>query len=294
MPTRTQVEEKLRKLLPAVRGATSRGVQFMIAQAEEVPVRSMRELAKRAEVPPVTLVRIAQRLGFAGFEQLQEVYVEALVNGQTSNHERAAELVALGQKKGMLGFAAQFAEREVALQRQAISRLSERRLREAVNAIVKAGQIVVMGRRPFFAAAYSVAYSLNKVKPGTLLLNSGGGAGLEVNGLTPGDVFIGFSAYPYSRMTLGVARNAARQGAVVIAITDSENAPLAGVARHQFVIDVKSYAFPDSTFGACLIGNILVALAVSALGKEGLERIQRNEDDILQSGEYVIEDPRRK
>jgi hypothetical protein len=57
---------------------------------------------------------------------------------------------------------------------------------------------------------------------------------------------------------------------------------------------VKSYAFPDSTFGACLIGNILVPLAVSELGKEGLERIQRNEDDILHSGEYVIERPRRK
>jgi hypothetical protein len=59
--------------------------------------------------------------------------------------------------------------------------------------------------RPFFAASYALSYSLNKVKPGTLLLDSGGGAGLEVNGLGPGDIFIGFSAYPYSRMTLGVA-----------------------------------------------------------------------------------------
>jgi DNA-binding MurR/RpiR family transcriptional regulator len=34
-------------------------------------------------------------------------------------------------------------------------------------------------------------------------------------------VFIGFSTYPYSRITLGVARNAQRHGALIIAITDS-------------------------------------------------------------------------
>jgi DNA-binding MurR/RpiR family transcriptional regulator len=291
--SRPEIEGKLRSILPSVKGATSRAVQFILAQAHEIPVRSMRDLAKRADVPPVTLVRVAQRLGFAGFEELQNVYVDAVVNGETSNHERAAELVVLARKEGRLGFAAKFADRELALQRKTVARLTEAKLDAAVKAVVKAGQVHVMGRRPFFAAAYSVAYSLSKVKPGTHLLDTGGGAALEVSGLRSGDVFIGFSAYPYSRMTLGVADNAARQGASIIAITDSENAPLARMAEHLFVTDVKGYAFPDSVAGASLIGNILVALVVSTLGSEGLARIQQNEADILHSGEYVIERRRR-
>jgi DNA-binding MurR/RpiR family transcriptional regulator len=194
----------------------------------------------------------------------------------------------------MLGFAAQFTERELALQRDAVAKLTERSLAGAVKAIVDAGQVVVMGRRPFHAAAYSLSYSLRKVKPSTLLLDSGGGAGLEVNGLGRNDVFIGFSSHPYSRTTLAVAQNAHRQGAEIIAVTDSENAPLAGIAHHRFITDVKSYAFPDSIAGACLISNILVALVVSALGEEGLRRIQLNEDDILSSGEYVVERPHRR
>lgn len=292
--TPPDIEVRLRQLMPTVRGAASRAIQFMIAERDEVPFRSMRELAKRAGVPPVTLVRIAQRLGFAGFEQFQEVYVDALVKGEGRNRGRAAELVSLAQKKGSLGFAAQFAERELELQRSTIGALTERQLDAAVKSIVAAERVAVMGRRPFYAVAFSLAYSLRKIKPGTQLLDSGGGASLEVAGIGRKDVFIGFTSHPYSRITLGVARNARRQGASIIAITDSENAPLAHIADHLFLTSVKSHAFPDSIAGACLIGNILVALAVSALGDAGLERIQRNELDILESGEFVIERARKR
>jgi DNA-binding MurR/RpiR family transcriptional regulator len=291
--SRPEVEAQLRSMLPSVKGATSRAVHFILAQGDEIPVRSMRELAKRSGVPPVTLVRIAQRLGFAGFEQLQNVYVDAVVEGETSNRQRAAELVLLARQEGRLGFAAQFAQRELGLQQSTFARLTEAKLDTAIEAIVEAGKVYVMGRRPFHAAAYSVAYSLNKVKPGTHLLDTGGGATLEIGGLRRGDVFIAFSAYPYSRFTLGVAENAARQGASIIAITDSENAPLARIAAHLFVIDVKGYAFPDSIAGASLVGSILVALVVSTMGTEGLARIQQNEADILNSGEYVIVRPKR-
>jgi DNA-binding MurR/RpiR family transcriptional regulator len=293
-PSRPDIEARLREMLPTLQGAASRAIQFMIAQRDEVPFRSMRELAKRAGVPPVTLVRIAQRLGFAGFEEFREVYVDALQNGEARNRGRAAELVSLAKRKDSLGFAAHFAEREFDLQRQVVADLSQHKLNAAVRAIADAERVAVMGRRPFYAAAYSLSYSLRKVKPGTHLLDSGGGAGLEADGLTKKDLFIGFSSYPYSRITLAVARNAQRHGASIIAITDSENAPLAELADHVFFTGVKSYAFPDSISGACLIGNILVALTVSAYGQDGLKRIQENELEIINSGEYIAAGKRRK
>ncbi len=292
--TRPDIETEMQRLLPVLRGAASRAVQFMIAERNEVPFRSMRELAKRAGVPPVTLVRIAQRLGFSGFEAFREVYVDAFVNGEGRNRSRAVELVALARRKGSIGFAAQFAERELELQRATIATLNDRTLNATVKAIAGAERVMVMGRRTFFAAAFSLAYSLRKIKPGTLLLDTGGGAGLELDGLGAKDVFIGFSSHPYSRVTLGAARNAKQQGAMVVAITDSENAPIAQSADHAFLTRVKSFAFPDSTAGACLIGNILVALTVSALGEDALERIHRNERQILDSDEYVAGPVRRR
>lgn len=291
--TPSDVEAKLRQMMPETRGQTADAIQFLIAHRDEIPFRSMRELAKRADVPPVTLVRVAQSLGFKGFGDFRNVFVGALINEQGRNQGRAIELVSLGQKEGALGFAAQFAEREFDVQRAAIEGLGEKQLKIAVQSLVDAERVFVIGRRPFFAAAYSLFYSIKKVKPNTQLLDTGGGAGLEFGGMSRTDVLVAFSTFPYSRVTLQAAQNAKERGAKIIAVTDSENAPIARLADHLFLITVRSYAFPDSIAGAYLIGNILVALTVSALGSEALEQIQRNEHDIRESGEYIAEPPRK-
>lgn len=292
-PSPSNIEAQLRQMMPETRGLTADAIRFLIAHRDEIPFRSMRELAKRAEVPPVTLVRLAQNLGFKGFEDFRRVFVNAIMTKQSRNQGRAAELVSLGQQEGVLGFAAQFAEREFEVQKATIAGLKEAQLNSAVESLVNADRVFVIGRRPFFATAYAFSYSIRKVKPNTHLLDTGGGAGLEFGELSKKDVLVAYSTHPYSRVTLGAANNAAERGATIIAITDSENAPVALLADHLFLTTVVSYAFPDSIAGAHLLGNILVALTVSALGSDAVEQIRRNEYDIRESGEYVVEPPQK-
>ncbi|MER9001777.1 MurR/RpiR family transcriptional regulator [Mesorhizobium australicum] len=292
-PKPSDIDAKLRQLMPEARGPAAAAIQFLIAHRDEIPFRSMRELAKRARVPSVTLVRLAQNLGFKGFDEFREVHIAELINSKGSNRGRAAELISLGQKEGALGFAAQFAEREIEAQRAAVTALSEKQLEAAVQALVEASRVYVIGRRPFFAPAYSLSYSLRKAKPNTHLLDTGGGSGLELDDLTQNDVVIGFTSHPYSRVTFDVAKNAKAQGGTVIAVTDSENAPIARFSDHLFLMTARSYAFPDSVAGAYVIANILVALTVSRLGSDALARIQRNELEIRETGEYLAEPARR-
>ena len=180
----------------------------MIAERNEVPFRSMRELAKRAGVPPVTLVRIAQRLGFSGFEAFREVYVDAFVNGEGQQPQPRRRTRGPCAKKRFDRFCSSVRRARARTAARDDRTLNDRTLNATVKAIAGAERVVVMGRRTFFAAAFSLAYSLRKIKPGTLLLDTGGGAGLELDGLCGKDVFIGFSSHPYSRVTLGAARNA--------------------------------------------------------------------------------------
>src|SRR5262249_37302842 len=155
------------------------------ANRDEIPVRSMRELAKRAKVAPVTLVRLAQRLGFEGFDDFRQVFVDAYMAGRGRNLEQATEIVTLGEKEGTRGFAARFAELEIEAQRRAIGHLTEASLRAAVEALVEAERIFVIGRRPYFAAAYGVAYALGKARPEVHLLDTGGGLALEFDPAGP-------------------------------------------------------------------------------------------------------------
>ena len=288
MTRAAEIDVSLRQLLPQMRGPIADAIVFLLANQNEIPVRSMRELAKRAKVAPVTLVRLAQRLGFEGFDDFRGVFVDAYMVGRGRNLEQATEIVSLGKAEGALGFAARFAEREIEAQRQAVGHLSEEALGAAVAALVAARRVFVVGRRPFFAAAFGFAYSLRKARPDVQLLDTGGGYGIEFDRAGEKDVLVAFTSYPYSRITLGLAEAAQAEGGAVIAVTDSENAPIARLAQHRFITLNKSYAFPDSTAGAQLIGNILVSLTVSQLGAQALERIRTNELEIEASGEYVV------
>src|SRR5262245_40122199 len=116
------IDAKLRQLMPKARGPMAEVIRFILANRDEVPVRPMRELAKRAGVAPINLVRLAQRLGFSGFDDFREVYVDAFINGQGGrNLGRAVQLVSLGRAEGALGFAAKFAEREIEALRRAVA-----------------------------------------------------------------------------------------------------------------------------------------------------------------------------
>ena len=281
------LEKELRNLLAGARGHMGRSIRYLLANRNELPIRSMRELAKRADVPPVTLVRLAQRLGFEGFDTFREAYVEALMASAGRNPEQAARLISLGRSAGSLGFAAKFVESELEIQRQTLSHLTEKQLDAAVRDLVAAERIFVAGRRPLFASAYSFAYALRKAKPNTHLLDIGGGMGTELDDLSHRDIFVGFSFHPYSRVTLGLAEVAGRQGAKVIAITDSAQSPIGRIADHRFITLVQGYAFPDSTTGAQTIGHILIGLIVTKMGAEALARIAANAAQIKSSGELV-------
>jgi DNA-binding MurR/RpiR family transcriptional regulator len=285
--TLQELEAELRSLLPTMRGHAARAIRFVLTHGDEVAVQSMRELAKQAGVAPVTLVRIAQKLRFEGFEEFRTAYVEALMARAGRNRGQASRLISLGQMEGVLGFAAKLVDAEAEIQRQTLASLSERQLKAAVKDLMSAERVFVAGRRSLFAAACSLTYSLSKAKPNTHLLDVGGGIGTEMDGLSAKDVFVGFSFHPYSRITASLAERARGQGAKVIAVTDSPDSPIGRNAHHVFITLVHGYGFPDSIVGAQTIANILVGLTVSQMGQLALERISANEAQIRNSGELM-------
>lgn len=282
-----ELESDLRALLPSARGHAARAIRFVLAAGDEMAVRSMRDIAKQCGVAPVALVRIAQKLGFGGFEDFRKAYVEALMSRAGRNRGQAARLVSLAQMEGPLGFAAKYFEAEQEIQRQTLAGLTERQLNAAARDLVAADRVFVVGRRSLFAVAFAFAYSLRKAKQNIHLLDTGGGMGTELDGLRPGDVLVAFSTHPYSRITLALAEAARAQHAKIIAVTDSTESPIARTAQHVFVTLVHSYAFPDSLTGLQAVGNILVGIAVSQMGDQALERIAANEAQIRQSGELL-------
>lgn len=290
----------LRGLLAELTGPMATAARHLLAHPDDAAVHSMRALARRVGVPPVTLVRLAQRLGLSGYNALRQDFVERLLrNGlatqvAATRNEQSARAIAAAARAGTgaMAFATDFFAAEHDVLRRAFAGLTEAALDRAASVLAGAPRVFVGARRTSFPAAFTLAYALRKARPAVSLLDDAGGAPeAALEDAAAGDAFVAFTFAPFSRVTDALARRAAAAGAQVIVVSDLDAAPLRELAGDLFfVAPTLSRAFPESAGGALALANLLAALAVAKLGADAQRRIRQNERRLVEAGEYLLAD----
>lgn len=218
---------------------------YLLSHPDDVAVFSMRELARHADVPPVTLVRLAQRLGLPGYGELRKTYVDVLLGkgrrtnlATKRNIESARSILAASKSKDGLGpFVQAFIDGEEEIIRRMAAGLTLPRIAKVVDLLATAPNVFVIGRRTTFPPAFILAYALRKARPQVRLLDDVSGApeaGLD--DVQAGDVVVAFTFAPFSRVTDTLVRRAAAARAHIVAISDSPAPPLRKFAGDLFFI----------------------------------------------------------
>ncbi|OWV85820.1 RpiR family transcriptional regulator [Rhizobium sp. N122] len=298
--TRLDLIERIKNICVELSGQTVEAAHYVINNAEEIPFYTMREVARRAEVQPVSLVRLAQRLGFAGYSEFRQQFIDTterhLRDRQSikRNELSAQTLISeSGKTPSLMTFVDSFFATEQAIVGQARLHLSEEQLEAAIEILAKAPKIYVMGRRTAFTPAFTLAYTLQKARPNIVLLDTPGGAPEgALDDIHPGDAFVAVTFAPFNRLVHRLTEKASHMGARVIAITDSFAAPISKFAGPlHFVAQSSGRAFPESALGAIAIANALAALTIIKLGDAAQHRIRENERFLVNSGEYLLSSP---
>lgn len=291
------IVSEIRALSPQLSGQLMEAADFLMSHPEDVAFHSMREIARRSDVTPVTLVRFAQRLGLSGYSALKQRYIEAFRNGQrrskgakTRNVESAKALLAAQPNISLANFTDSFFAAEHEVLSRARAALTEDGLREASGILANASRVFVVGRRTAYPAAFTLAYALRKARPGVSFLDGVGGATEgALEDIQAGDAFVAVTFAPFNRLVNILAHRAAESKARIIAITDTSAAPLRKLAGNRhFVAQTLSHAFPESVIGAVAIANLLAALTIAELGATAQKRIRANERFIVGSNEYLL------
>ncbi|WGS19207.1 MULTISPECIES: MurR/RpiR family transcriptional regulator [unclassified Bradyrhizobium] len=290
--------EEIKEICTELSGQAVDAAHYLINNPDEVAFQTMREISRRANVPPVSLVRLAQRLGLAGYSELRQRFIDMMRDRQqrdrlsiTRNQQSASALIRkMGEGIGLEDFVDSFFAAELDVVRQARAHLSEEKLREAVELLANAPKVFVFGRRSAFTPAYTLAYSLRKARPNVILLDGPGGAPEGVlEDLLPSDAFVAVTFAPFNRLVHRLTEKASLSGARIVAITDSYAAPVAEFARRlHFVAQTSGQAFPESALGAIAVAQLLAALTISRLGEPAQTRIRENEQFLVGSGEYIL------
>lgn len=296
--TRTDLIESLKKVCVELSGQTIEAAHYVLNNSDEVPFLTMREVARRADIQPVSLVRLAQKLGFSGYGELRQTFIDTMPErsqrDSQSLHRNELSAQALisdiGTRNGIGAFVDSFIASELNIVEQARTHLSEETLERAANVLAHASKAYVMGRRTAFTPAFSLAYTLQKARPNVILLDApGGAADGALDDILPGDAFVAVTFAPFNRLVHRFAKKASLSGAQIIAITDSFAAPISTIegALH-FVAQTSGQAFPESALGAIAVANLLAALTINKLGEAARDRIRANERFLVNSGEYLL------
>src|SRR3569833_1012303 len=84
---------RLRSGFDALSPQLREAARWVIDHPDDVALLSTREQAKRAGVTPATLTRLAQKLGFPGYDGVRKIYADAVRRRPESYRGRAEELL---------------------------------------------------------------------------------------------------------------------------------------------------------------------------------------------------------
>ncbi|MDQ0395204.1 MurR/RpiR family transcriptional regulator [Labrys monachus] len=213
--------------------------QFARDHPDEIALGTAASVAENAGVQASTLVRFAKTLGYAGFSDLQQVFLARLKKRFPDYRQRVA-LLRAGPDEGSLSgpLLNGFADAAV---------LSVERLRNAIDLSLVDAAIellagadiihLVAARRLFPVTAY-LAYAFGNLGQRCALLDHIGQLGREQMALAgPKDVVLAVSYAPYAPATIDLATIAAQRGNAIVAITDSPSSPLARLAAVRLDVE---------------------------------------------------------
>jgi len=265
-----------------IAGFDAMSVQFQLAaryiidEPRDVALLSMRDQARLAGVMPATMTRLAKHLGLEGYDELRRIYAEALRSGHVGFAGKANAQAITQKRKGDDGLA-----REILLAQSAqIAYLAQSPELDAIVSTAKrltsARRIFCIGLRSSHSIAWHLHYILSMIGDKSVMLDGVGGTGPDALArANRKDVLFVASLFPYTRATIDTAHCAHQNRIPIVAITDSEVAPLARVAGNVVLVDTKSPSFLHTTTPAFAVAEVLGALFAGQSSEAAREALQQ-------------------
>jgi len=271
--------EQIIQAFDTMSGQLQAGARYMIERPHDVALLSMREQARQAGVQPATMTRLAKHLGMDGYDEVRELYAAAVRDGDLGFAGKAGVQVVSQKLKGDKALAADMLK-SIGSQ---IDRLATPegldRLVSAARALASARRIYCLGLRSSHSVAWHLHYVLTLVGERSIHLDGIAATGTDALArATSRDVLLVASVLPYTRLTVELAEYAVERGMAVVAITDSEVAPLAQIAQHVIIVPTDSPSFFHAMSPA--FAEVLGAIIAGRGGDDALATLKHTDEHL--------------
>ena len=251
--------------------------KYITEDYDKAAFMTANRLGKTVGVSESTVVRFAVDLGFDGYPSMQKAMQEMVLNRLTA----VQRIEVANDRIGDQDVVSMVIQSDMEKLRQTGETLNRDEFSAAVNAILNAKRIYILGVRSAAPLAQFLGYYLNYMFNNVHTITGCGTSEMfeKIVGIDNQDVVIAFSFPRYSSATTKGAQYCRTTGATVIGITDSRESPLGLCCDHVLCAKSDMVSLVDSLVAPLSVVNSLIVAIASRRQKElqrtfeSLERI---------------------
>ena len=243
--------------------------KYIIENYDKAAFMTASKLGATVGVSESTVVRFAMELGYEGYPELQKAMQEMVVNRLTA----VQRIEVTNDRIGNQDVLNMVLQSDMEKLRQTAEIVSREDFRQAVDAILSARRVFIIGVRSTAPLAEFLGYYLSQMLDNVRIVTTSGTSAVFEQIISAGrqDAVLAFSFPRYSTSTAQGAEYCRSKGARVIGITDSMASPLGRSCDHVLLAKSDMISLVDSLTAPLSIVNALL-VAIAARREKELEQ----------------------
>lgn len=231
-------------------------VQYITDNYDKAAFMTASKLGEKVGVSESTVVRFATEIGFKGYPELQKELQRMIKSKLTAVQRMEVSSNLIGEqdaiKKVLNG--------DIELIRKTLDSVSSVEFSKAVETINSAKRIYILGVRSSAALASFLYFYLNPVFENVVLVDTSSASEMfeQMFRIGENDVCVAISFPRYSKQTINALRFINDRRTKIIAITDSDDSPIAEYADTLLVAKSDMVSVVDSLVAPLSLINALV------------------------------------
>lgn len=256
----------LQTRMPEFSKGQRRLAQYIIESYDKAAFMTASKLGKAVQVSESTVVRFAMELGYEGYPSMQKAMQAMVVNRLTS----VQRIEVANDRIGDQDIVSMVLQTDIDKLRQTGDTVDRGEFQAAVDAILKAKRIYILGVRSAATLANFLGYYLNYMFRNVHIVTASGANEMfeQIVGVGGEDAVIAFSFPRYSTTTAKGAQYCRSTGATVIGLTDSRLSPLGQNCDHVLLAKSDMVSLVDTLVAPLSVTNALIVALAARREKE--------------------------
>ncbi len=261
--------------LPSFSKGQKRIAEYILVNYDKAAYLTASRLSGIVGVSESTVVRFANELGFEGYPEFQHS-LKALIRTRLTSFQR---MEVTNQIIGEGDVLEKVLTSDADRIRRTLESIDRESFEEAVEKIINANAIYILGVRSSSSLAGFLNHSFRMVFDNVKLLQTTSGSEMfeQLMPIKENDVLVAISFPRYSKRVINAVEFARTKDADVVAITDSINSPIASQASQLLIAQSDTNSFVDSLVAPLSVINSLIVAVARKKSAEITDRLHELE-----------------